>query len=72
MVTAGICKANDITGVSFSNIGFDYLRRIGPKWELGLQLDLEWTKNFVEFETAQVAAIMAYSITGGMARICWL
>jgi len=45
MVTAGICKANDITiGVSFSNIGFDYLRRIGPKWELGLQLDLEWEK----------------------------
>ena len=37
--TIGIGRASEFrSGASFSNIGFDYLRRIYPKWELGLQL----------------------------------
>jgi len=63
-VTLGIGRANNITeGVKFSNIGFDYLRRINPKWELGLQLDLEWEKNYVNFVGVATAAIVAYSVT---------
>lgn len=52
-----------LEGVSFSNIGFDYLRRLDPKWELGLQLDIDWENNFVQFEGVQLAAIVAFSIT---------
>ena len=63
-VTVGVGRAHHITGSeSFSNLGFDYLRRFNPKWEWGIQLDLDWEKNFVEFEGVQVAGIIAYSIT---------
>ena len=62
--TAGIGRAHDIAGEGeLSNIGFDYLRRINPYWEWGVQLDLDWTKNFIKFEGVQVAGIIAYSIT---------
>ena len=62
--TIGIGRASEVfNGGSFSNIGFDYLRRLNPKWELGLQLDIDWEKNFVQFEGVQLAAIVAFSIT---------
>ena len=63
--TVGIGRASELrSGASFSNMGFDYLRRLNPKWELGLQLDIDWEKNFVQFEGVQLAAIVAFSITG--------
>ena len=62
--TVGIGRASELlSGGSFSNIGFDYLRRIHPKWELGVQLDIDWQRDFVEFEGVQVALIAAYSVT---------
>ena len=62
--TVGIGRASEIkSGASFSNIGFDYLRRIHPKWELGLQLDIDCEKNFVQFEGVQLAGIAVFSIT---------
>ena len=62
-ITIGIGRANDkTTGIKFSNLGFDYLRRFHPKWECGIQLDLEWEKGFTSFEGTQMAAIIAYSI----------
>ena len=63
-ITVGLGRAYDIfSGDPFSNIGFDYLRRFHEKWEVGLQLDIDWKKNFTHFEGVQVAAIAAYSIT---------
>jgi len=63
-ITVGIGRAYDIlSGESMTNIGFDYLRRIKRKWELGLQLDIDWQKNFTHFEGIQIAAIVVYSIT---------
>jgi len=62
--TVGIGRASELrSGATFSNIGFDYLRRIHRKWELGLQLDIDWQKDFVDFEGVQLALIAAYSIT---------
>ena len=62
--TVGIGRASEIkSGATFSNIGFDYLRRIYPKWELGIQLDIDWQKDFVDFEGVQLALIAAFSIT---------
>jgi len=64
-ITVGIGRAYDVINEeSSSNIGFDYLRRIKRKWELGLQLDIDWQKNFTHFEGVQIAAIVVYSITG--------
>ncbi len=63
-ITAGIGGARDVTNlVSFSNLGFDYLRRINPRWEWGIQLDLDWEKNFTKFDGIALAGIVAYSIT---------
>jgi hypothetical protein len=63
-ITVGLGRAYDIfSGDPFSNIGFDYLRRFHEKWEVGLQLDIDWKKNFTHFEGIQIAAIAAYSIT---------
>lgn len=63
-ITVGLGRAYDIfSGDPFSNIGFDYLRRFHEKWEVGLQLDIDWKKNFTHFEGVQVAAIAVYSIT---------
>lgn len=40
--TVGIGRASELrSGASFSNMGFDYLRRLKPKWELGLKLDID-------------------------------
>jgi len=62
--TAGIGRAHDITSEGqLSNIGFDYLRRFNPKWEWGVQLDLDWTKDFIKFEGVTFTGIVAYSIT---------
>ena len=62
--TAGIGRAHDIAGDgNFSNVGFDYLRRVSRVWEWGVQLDLDWEKDFIRFEGVQVAGIIAYSIT---------
>ena len=62
--TVGLGRASELrSGASFSNIGFDYLRRLNPKWELGVQLDIDWEKDFVQFEGVQVAGIVAFSVT---------
>lgn len=62
--TAGIGGARDVTNsVSFSNFGFDYLIRFDPRWEWGIQLDLDWEKNFSKFDGIALAGIVAYSIT---------
>ncbi len=62
--TVGIGRAHDITGDDkLSNLGFDYLRRFSPSWEWGIQLDLDWERDFIQFEGVSVAGIVAYSIT---------
>lgn len=63
-VTVGIGRAHDITGdEKLSNVGFDYLRRFSPSWEWGIQLDLDWERDFIQFEGVSIAGIVAYSIT---------
>ena len=63
-VTIGIGRAHDISSdADISNMGFDYIHRFHHKWEWGIQLDLDWEKNFVEFEGVQLAGIIVYSIT---------
>ena len=63
-VTAGIGRAHDILGdEKMSNVGFDYLRRFTRLWEWGIQLDLDWERDFTQFEGVSIAGIVAYSIT---------
>ena len=41
--TVGIGRASEIrSGAISSNLGIDYLYRIFPKWEVGVQLDTDW------------------------------
>lgn len=62
--TVGIGRASEIrSGAISSNLGIDYLYRIFPKWEVGVQLDTDWQKDFAKFEGVQVAGIAAFSIT---------
>jgi len=63
-VTVSVGRASDISkGFKVSSVGSDYLRRFHPKWEWGIQLDLDFETGFVDFEGIQLAGIMAYSIT---------
>ena len=63
-LTGGIGGARDVTNsVSFSNLGFDYLRRFDPIWEWGIQLDLDWEEGFTKFDGIALAGIVAYSIS---------
>ena len=50
-------------GFKLSNVGFDYFRRFHPKWEWGIQLDLDFESGFQDFEGVQLAGIVAYSIS---------
>jgi len=46
-----------------SQAGFDYLRRLNPKWEIGLQFDLIYERGFDHLEAYAVVPIIAYSLT---------
>jgi hypothetical protein len=47
----------------FGAIGSDYLRRLSPRWEVGIQFDWNFSESFGEFEGIAVVPIVAYSIT---------
>lgn len=65
-VTAGV-TANEVISesgeqLSFS-LGFDYLYRFHPKWEVGVQLDLNYDRSFEHHESDALVPIVAYSVT---------
>ena len=65
-VTAGV-TANEVVSesgrqASFS-LGFDYLYRFHPKWEVGVQLDLNYDRSFEHHESDALVPIIAYSVT---------
>jgi hypothetical protein len=64
-VTAGLAASGSVSGDApgTSEIGFDYLYRVNPKWEFGVQLDLAYEKGFGEPEAYIIVPIAAYSIT---------
>jgi opacity protein-like surface antigen len=63
-VSGGISVGKVIGGDSPSTtqVGFDYLYRLNPKWEVGVQLDLVYERGFGDFEAYSVVPIVAYSI----------
>lgn len=65
-VTAGV-TANGVISESGKqktySLGFDYLYRLNPKWELGLQLDLNYDRSFEEHESDAIVPIAAYAVT---------
>jgi len=65
-VTAGVA-VNEVISESGSQVsfalGFDYLYRFHPKWEVGIQLDLNYDRSFEHHESDAVVAIVAYSVT---------
>lgn len=65
-VTAGV-TANGVISksgkqLSFS-LGFDYLYRFHPKWEAGVQFDLNYDRSFEDHTSDAMVAIVAYSVT---------
>jgi hypothetical protein len=65
-VTAGV-TANEVISesgqqLSFS-LGFDYLYRFHPKWEVDVQLDLNYDRSFEHHESDALVPIVAYSVT---------
>ena len=44
-------------------LGFDYLYRVDPKWEVGFQLDLNYDRSFDERESDAIVPIGSYSIS---------
>ena len=65
-VTAGVTANGVITKsgeqLSFS-LGFDYLYRFHPKWEAGVQFDLNYDRSFEDHTSDAMVAIVAYSVT---------
>lgn len=43
--------------------GADFMYRFNPKWEAGLQLDLNFHKGFKRFEGYSLVPVAAYSVT---------
>lgn len=64
-VTGGLSVGKLVGGDSpaTSQMGFDYLYRLNPTWEFGIQLDLVYERGFGEFEAYAVVPIVAYSVT---------
>jgi len=64
-VTGGLSVGKVIGGDSpaTSQAGFDYLYRLNPKWEIGVQLDFIFEKGYDDLEAYAVVPIAAYSIT---------
>lgn len=65
-VTAGVA-VNEVVSESGDQIsmalGFDYLYRLNPKWELGFQLDLNYSRGFEDHESDAIVPIVSYSVT---------
>ena len=65
-VTAGV-TANGIVSESGKqltfSLGFDYLYRFHPKWEAGVQFDLNYDRSFEDHTSDAMVAIVAYSVT---------
>jgi len=64
-VTAGLA-ANEVISESGDQLsfalGFDYLYRFHPKWEVGFQVDLNYDRSF-DHESDALVPIVAYSVT---------
>ena len=64
-VTAGLA-ANEVISESGDQLsfalGFDYLYRFHPKWEVGFQVDLNYDRSF-DHESDSLVPIVAYSVT---------
>jgi len=64
-VTAGLAISKTFAGDDprTSEVGFDYLYRFKPRWEVGVQVDFVFEKSFGEREARIIVPIAAYSIT---------
>jgi len=65
-LTAGVA-VNEVISESGDQIsmalGFDYLYRLDSKWELGFQLDLNYSRSFEHHESDAIVPIVSYSVT---------
>lgn len=48
---------------STSALGIDYMYRLNPEWEVGIQFDFIYGEGFNEFEAFAVVPVAAYSVT---------
>jgi len=46
-----------------SAMGVDYMHRLNPKWEVGVQVDFNFLKGYDDFEGFSVVPVVAYSVT---------
>lgn len=46
-----------------SAAGGDYMYRLNPKWEVGAQLDTDWTQGYESYEGYSIVPVAAYSVT---------
>lgn len=64
-VTAGLATSKKVNSnrPRTSDLGFDYLYRFHPKWEVGIQYDLIFEEGYGRHEATVLVPIVAYSIT---------
>lgn len=46
-----------------SAAGGDYMYRLNPKWEIGAQLDTDWTQGYEKYDGYAVVPVAAYTVT---------
>jgi len=65
VLTAGTGRSRDFAdeGSKITALGFDYLRKLSYRWEIGIQLDIDLEKSTLDYEGIVACGIGAYSIT---------
>ncbi len=64
VLSGGIGRSRDFRETpKITALGFDYLRKLSYRWEIGIQLDVDLEKSTLDYEGLVGAAIGAYSIT---------
>ena len=64
-VTAGLSTGAviDSDAPRGSSAGGDYMYRLNPKWEIGVQLDTDWSTSYGDYEGFAIVPVVAYTVT---------
>ena len=64
-VTAGLSTGAviDSDAPRGSSAGGDYMYRLNPKWEIGVQLDTDWSTGYGDYEGFAIVPVVAYTVT---------